>query len=95
MELKVIRRQPRNEAVAVVFVLPANHPHAPVSVVGDFNEWQPFRHPMIERPDGTLSTTVLFSQGTTVRFRYLGRDGFWFDDPDADIIDSEGGIIHV
>ena len=91
----MIRRQPRKEAVAVTFLLPKNHPFAPVSVVGNFNQWQPHRHPMINRPDGTLSTTVLFSTGATVRFRYLGRDGAWFDDPDADRIDHEGGMIYI
>ena len=49
----MIRRQPRKEAVAVTFLLPKNHPFAPVSVVGNFNQWQPHRHPMIKRPDGT------------------------------------------
>lgn len=50
---------------------------------------------MIKRPDGTLSTTVLFSTGAVVRFRYLGRDGTWFDDPDADRIDHEGCMIYI
>ncbi|WIY82491.1 isoamylase early set domain-containing protein [Propionimicrobium sp. PCR01-08-3] len=91
----MIRRQPRSDAVAVTFILPASHPNAPVSVVGDFNEWQPSRHPMIKRPDGSLSTTILFSAGSTVHFRYLGCDGVWFDDPDADSIDNQGGFIRV
>ena len=56
----MIRRQPRKEAVAVTFLLPKNHPFAPVSVVGNFNQWHPLRLPMTHRPDGSLSTTVLF-----------------------------------
>ena len=67
----MIRRQPRKEAVAVTFLLPKNHPFAPVSVVGNFNQWQPHRHPMINRPDGTLSTTQCRVQG---RIAVAGAD---------------------
>jgi len=91
----VIRRQPRDGGVAVTFVLPADHPNAPVSVVGSFNDWQPYRNPMRRRPDGSLQTTVTTHAGTTLRFRYLGAQGVWFDDQDADRIDTEGGMLFV
>lgn len=91
----MIRKQTHDQAVAVTFVLPATHPCAPVSVVGDFNEWQPHRHPMISRPDGTMSTTVLCPLGSSIRFRYLGSGGNWFDDPDADHIDQDGCVVNV
>lgn len=89
----MIRRQPRDGGVAVTFVLPADHPNAPISVVGTFNDWQPHRHPMRRWPDGSLRTTVMTHAGATLRFRYLGAHGVWFDDPDADRIDAEGGLL--
>ncbi len=33
--------------------------------------------------------------GTTVRFRYLGENGRWFDDDDADEITVEGSVVLV
>ena len=30
-----------------------------------------------------------------VRFRYLGEDGHWFDDQDADEVTSQGGTVHL
>ena len=62
-------------------------------MVGNFNDWQPYRHPLIRRPDGTLSTTVVCHPGTTLYFRYLGSDGSWFDDMDADEINDQGSVL--
>lgn len=90
----MIRKQPRGDIIAVEFVLPADHPCAPVSVVGSFNDWNPHRHPMIRRPDGSMRTTVLSPSGTVLRFRYLGNGGVWFDEPDAHI-DDQGSEITV
>ena len=52
-----------------------------------------YRHPLIRRPDGTLSTTVVCHPGTTLYFRYLGSDGSWFDDMDADEINDQGCVL--
>ncbi len=81
----MIRKHRRGASVAVEFVLPANLEWAPVSVVGNFNDWQPHRHPLIRRPDGSLSTTVVCAPGTVLHFRYLGANGVWFDELDAEI----------
>lgn len=89
----MIRKHAHDGAVTVTFILPANLPCAPVSVVGNFNDWQPHRHPLIRRPDGTLSTTVVAVPGATLHFRYLGSDGTWFDDLDADRIDQDGSFL--
>ncbi len=89
----MIRKQKHAGVVTVTFILPANIPCAPISVVGNFNDWQPHRHPMIRRQDGTLSTTVLAASGSTLHFRYLGTDGWWFDDNDADYVDRDGSYV--
>lgn len=92
----MIRKQTNDDGlVTVTFILPSNVVGAPISVVGNFNEWQPYRHPLIRRPDGTLSTTVVCHPGTTLYFRYLGSDGSWFDDMDADEINDQGGVLLV
>ncbi|MGH3858741.1 isoamylase [Actinokineospora sp.] len=58
---------------------------AKASVVGNFNEWEPGRHELRKRSNGTLSTTVEVAEGTTLTFRYLGDDGVWFNDSQAEV----------
>jgi len=82
----------KNETVKVTFVLPVEEPAGPVSVVGDFNEWRPGAHELRKRSNGTRSATVEVSPGTTMCFRYLGPDGFWFDEPDAHRNDDRGSV---
>lgn len=89
----MIRKHRRDGSIAVEFVLPANIEWAPVSVVGNFNDWQPHRHPLIRRPDCTISTTVICAPGAELRFRYLGNGGVWFDELAADWIDGDGSVL--
>jgi hypothetical protein len=62
-------------------------------VVGDFNDWTPGKHRLVRRAGGTRSASVTVPAGATVRFRYLGENGHWFDDPDADAVDSDGCML--
>lgn len=71
----------------VTFVLPDEL--GPVSVVGDFNGWDPLVHPLKKRSNGTRSVAVDLPGGTHA-FRYLGGDGCFFDDPDADAVEPNG-----
>lgn len=80
----------KNEAVKVTFVLPVDEPDGRVSVVGDFNQWSPGTHELRKRTNGTRSTSIEVAAGTTLRFRYLGTDGHWFDDPQAHRHDEQG-----
>ena len=61
-------------------MLPADEPTGAVSVVGDFNGWDPFAHPMRRRTNGTRSAVARVPAGSTLRFRYLAEGGYWFDD---------------
>lgn len=66
--------------VRVTFALPADEPAGAVSVVGSFNNWDPFAHPLRRRANRTRSAAVTVKSGTTLHFRYLGEGGVWFDD---------------
>jgi hypothetical protein len=93
----VIRRtrDKRSTDVRLTFVIPLDAHDGPVSVVGDFNGWTPGAHALVKRSNGTRSAVVSLPAGTEARFRYLGDGGRWFDDPDADWLDDEGGLVRV
>ena len=74
----------------VTFVLPAEQPAGRVSVVGEFNGWQPGVHELRKRSNGTRSVSVRVPAGTELCFRYLGDGGVWFDDPDVRYRDERG-----
>ena len=82
-------------SVRVTFVLPAAEPAGAVSVVGDFNDWNPYAHPLRKRANGVRSAVVTLPAGTTLRFRYLGEGGVWFDDDTAEAWDGQGVTITV
>lgn len=73
----------RGDVVKVTFALTASDTDQPVSVLGDFNGWDPLAHPLKKRSNGTRSATVELPQGQAFRFKYLAADGTWFCDPDA------------
>jgi hypothetical protein len=50
---------------------------------------------MVKRANGQRSVSVTLPAGTTVRFRYLGEDGHWFDEPEADAVDADGSVVIV
>jgi 1,4-alpha-glucan branching enzyme len=70
--------------VKVTFVLPADHPHARASVVGDFNDWDVSTNKLVKRSNNTYSTAVTLKKGKKYAFRYRTRDGVWFNDEAAD-----------
>jgi 1,4-alpha-glucan branching enzyme len=65
-----------------------------VSVVGDFNGWQPGVHELVRRRNGTRTVTVALGPGEH-RFRYLATGGVWFDDDGADEVDGYGSVIRL
>jgi len=71
----------------ITFVLPADV--GPVSVVGDFNGWDPMCHPLRKRSNGTRSAALELEPGE-YSFRYLGDTSGFFDDSDADRIEPNG-----
>lgn len=83
----------RTHETKLTFSLPVDHPAGQVSVVGNFNDWTPGRHRMIKRNNGTMSVSVTIPQDYIANFRYLGENGQWFDEPDADRIDSGASTV--
>ena len=77
-----------SNTVKVSFVLPADDPRLPASVVGDFNEWNPEADPMVRRSNETFSAVVPLIADATYRFRYRSEDGSWFNDEGADGYDA-------
>ena len=78
-----VAKPTRGGTVRVTFTLPAREPAGAVSVVGDFNDWDPFAHPLRKRSNGGRSAVVTVPAGATLHFRYLAEGGHWFDDDTA------------
>ncbi|MDX2702556.1 isoamylase early set domain-containing protein [Streptomyces sp. PA03-6a] len=78
----------------ITFALPVDHPPGTVSVVGDFNGWEPGRHTLVPRRDGTRTVSVILPAGVH-RFRYLATGAVWFDDESADRVDDQGGLLEL
>jgi len=76
----------RGTAVKVTFTLASSQIDQPVSVLGDFNGWDPLANPLRKRSNGTRSAVVEVPAGRTMRFKYLAADGSWFCDPETDTV---------
>jgi 1,4-alpha-glucan branching enzyme len=73
-----------SDKVKLTFILPFDPARPKVSVVGDFNGWDPAANSMGKRNNGTLSTSVTLTTGQKVCFRYYTPEGEWFNDEAAD-----------
>lgn len=91
----MLERTRSKKRTEITFVLPAGHPAGEVSVVGDFNDWQPGAHPMAERPDGSRAVTVTFPVNQHHGFRYLADGGHWLDEEGADGHDGRNCLLHT
>ncbi|HUB42703.1 MAG TPA: isoamylase early set domain-containing protein [Streptosporangiaceae bacterium] len=90
-----VAKPTRSGSVRVTFVLPATEPAGAVSVVGDFNGWDPYAHPLRKRSNGVRSAVVTIPAGSTLRFRYLADGGIWFDDATATTRDAQDAVITI
>lgn len=68
----------------VTFKLPADVNAETVHLCGEFNDWNPTKHPMKKLKDGSFSVTVSLDPGESYRFRYLLDNERWENDWDAD-----------
>jgi hypothetical protein len=97
VEKKLIKttKPGRDGSVRITFALPIDEPGGAVSVVGSFNNWNPFTHPLRKRANRTRSTAVTVQAGTTLHFRYLAEGGVWFDDESIPAQDGRGAALTV
>jgi 1,4-alpha-glucan branching enzyme len=95
----VIKKTPvkGSDKVKVNFVLPKDSVAGKVSVVGDFNGWDPMVHPLRPRSNGTKSVTVTLPVSQRFAFKYLDDSGRWLDDDAAhEYVDNGvGGVNSV
>ncbi|MFD9722376.1 isoamylase early set domain-containing protein [Streptomyces sp. NPDC059072] len=91
----MLERKQLKGRTQVTFVLPEGTPPGPVSVVGDFNHWNPSAHPLTSRGDGTRAATVSLPNRARHSFRYLAAGDYWFDDEHADAHDGANSRIHT
>jgi 1,4-alpha-glucan branching enzyme len=87
------------ETALVRFSLPesaSDNPSA-VSVVGSFNDWTAgahrFNQDLNQDFEDDWTVVIEVPYGDEIHFRYLGENGQWFDDPDADVSGDDGGRI--
>ena len=97
MEKKLIKttKLGHDGTIRVTFALPIDEPGGAVSVVGNFNDWNPFTHPLRKRANRTRSAAVTVQAGSTLHFRYLAEGGVWFDDESIPAQDGRGAAITV
>ncbi|MFJ5546380.1 isoamylase early set domain-containing protein [Streptomyces sp. NPDC093225] len=91
----MLERQKLKGRTQVTFVLPGETPPGPVSVVGDFNHWNPHAHPLTLRGDGTRAATIALPAHSTHAFRYLAAGDYWFNDDMADHHDGTNSHLHT
>ena len=75
----------------VTFVIPSDHQYAgPVSVVGDFNNWDPEALVLKKRSNNTYSASVTLPPDEKYAFRYRSESEVWFNDEAADAYEPSG-----
>lgn len=56
-----------------------------ISVVGDFNNWDPLLNKFSSKhPDGSSSIELVLDSGNEFKFRYLCDGATWLNEPEAD-----------
>ncbi|MDO8388975.1 MAG: isoamylase early set domain-containing protein [Actinomycetota bacterium] len=78
------KSKPKSDVAKITFAVPADRSTA-VSVVGEFNEWDPSAHPLRKRSNGTRSVTIELPVGRSWEYLYVTTDGAFVADPDAEL----------
>lgn len=86
------RQSAGKKQVKVTFVRDHLPEQPAISVVGDFNGWNPAAHRLVKRNNGTRSVAIVLDKGRRYEFRYYTEDGDWFNEEEADdYVPSEHG----
>ena len=78
----------KSNKIRVTFVVAHDPEQAQISVVGDFNDWDPTSHKLVKRNNGTRSVALTLEPGRRYAFRYYTADGHWFNDEAADAYEA-------
>ncbi len=68
----------------VHFELPADVAAKKVSLLGDFNEWNPKTHVLKKKKDGSFWLDVYLTTGATYRYKFLLDGKRWENDWDGE-----------
>lgn len=74
---------PKKTVCKVTFTLPADSAAEGVSLVGDFNNWDPAAN-KLDLKNGNWQTTIRLTPGSETRFRYFADGANWINDDAAD-----------
>lgn len=87
--------QKKDNKVKLTFVQPYEASQSAISLVGDFNNWDPKVNKLVKRTNGTASVSLTVDVGQKLLFRYVSEDGTWFNDEAADAYEpSEHGTVN-
>jgi 1,4-alpha-glucan branching enzyme len=77
----------KRQSYKITFTLPeeAVKNGKQVTLVGDFNKWNPDNLPLKKLKNGSFSTTIELLSGRTYRFKYLIDNCLWENDWHADL----------
>jgi len=75
---------PKGRSCKVTFDLPSEVAAKEASLCGEFNGWDPLKHPMKKKRNGGFSVTVSLKPGQEYRFRYFVDGKRWENDWAAD-----------
>lgn len=78
----LIKRQNANGQVEVTFRIALDGIDR-LSLLGDFNHWNPTAHPLMRDAEGLWCGTVTLPDGE-YRYRYIANGVDWLNDPQAD-----------
>lgn len=90
LALMVVWRAPRGDGLEAVTFALRSPPSSPVTLVGDFNDWQAGRLPMHRTADGGAVATVRLRPGR-YRFAYVTASGEWIPDERAAPVTDDFG----
>lgn len=95
------KTSPKGKTVRVTFELPAEVAADSVAVVGDFNDWNPVKHPMtFDKKKGVWTKAISLKPGGQHEFRYFVDGSTWRNDEQADWYTNnpyfcENGVIEL
>lgn len=84
---------PQMEEGLVRFILHEPRAHA-VSIIGEWNEWNPSAHPMMQREPGVWVTELPRLPAGRYHYKFVVDDTQWMDDPENLLksVDGYGGF---